>query len=179
MVVGSELQKKIFFVPYWVKKALDRQGESLATVQDLNHLSEILSCEDLACMAKINSCTQEYFGFSNMGQDTVFLTWNRPNFADKYYQQVEPLFPMVVPTLANRLFSEQALEERYPNPYEIIDVERDTVVVLVYPGHFAGTNLKTNQIKLIRDLAKLMYSYGGYDRMANRGLFETYIDSLV
>lgn len=176
---SQALQKKIFFAPAWVKKIINRQGLSLAVLQDLNSLSEILSSEDLACIALLNSDSQEYFGFNTAGQDAAFLTWNNGPDAQVYYDRIEPLKVVFAPVLRQRLFTPEELDDRYPNPYEIVDADHDFVVIFINPGHFAGTNLKASQSALIRELTKLIYVYDGFDRMARRGLFETYIQSLA
>ena len=179
MMSSQSLQKKIFFAPSWVKKVINRQGLSLAVLEDLNTLSEILSSEDLASIALLNSESQEYFGFNTSGQDAAFLTWSGSAHSELYYSRIEPLKPVFAPVLRQRLFSQEERDERYPNPYEIVDADHDFVVVFINPGHFAGENLKTSQAALIRELTKLIYIYDGFDRMARRGLFDTYIQSLV
>lgn len=174
MTMSSPVRKNIFLIPYWIKTILERHQQPLTTVLDLNGLSALVSSEDLAVIALLNQQAETYLNLP-IQDEAILGNWYTQS---GYGHHVAPLLPLVKETLENRLLSAETLEDRYPNAFEIRDLDDATLLVIVYPGHFGGPETLNHQHQLARALLKLFHAYEGYDHMAQKALFQRYLSQL-
>lgn len=163
--------KRVFLIPYWVKNTLQRQRLPPITVRDLRQLRTVTSTEDLVLTAMLNTNSAPVFG-ADAGLDALYQDWTASD--NELLQSTWELRGLHENALADRLFNESAYEEKYPTPFEILDMDDVTLLVTIYPGHFVPGAVQ-NQGDLVRALLKQLYAYMSYDKLAHQPLFERYM----
>jgi hypothetical protein len=171
------LPKRVFLIPYWLKNILQRQHLPLTTVLDLAQLKAVTSNEDLVLTLELNANTTPVYGmqYKNGAVETSWLKTNEDHHA---YNQLTQLKFLHTEGLQERLFNAQTLQEEYPEPYSILDLNESIFLVTIYPGYFGGPQAAEHQDSLVRALLKLFYAYSSYDEMARNPLFQAYLAKL-
>lgn len=176
--MNHNVQKNIFFIPYWVKTILERNGQPLNTVLNLPRLSEFLSSEDLATVVVLNRNSEKFFGFKEDYFGVIENYWHNGAGFEKYTNHVEPLLALVEKMVDSRLFTQEAFEDKYLTPFVITDIEASVLLIVIYPGYFCEPTKAAVASDMMRNLLKLFYAYEGFDAVARRTIFDRYVDSL-
>jgi hypothetical protein len=169
-------RKSVLFIPHWIREILERNNLPLGTVLSLNTLSGVLSGEDIACIIELNEQAAVYFGFDTNDVCGLHNNWLRQSESSAVFLSAMPLTKII--DLKARLLDEGLRSEKYPLPFSVVDVGSDTLVVIIFPGHFSRESGRVNQKLLTRDLLKLFYAYEGFDQMAQRNLFSKFVADL-
>jgi len=169
--------KHVFLVPFWIVNLLERHKLPLTTVKNLVKLREIASAEDLVLTLMLNQDTTMVFG-ANEPTSGPAAHWVSSPDAFGIYTQLVDLIPVHGQGLAERLFSETQLDARYPKEFDIRDLDDDTFLVVIYPGHFGGADTVRHQTKLLRAYLKQWYGYSNFDSVARDPLFRQYLSRL-
>lgn len=169
--------KNLFLVPYWVVTQLERAKLPLTTITDLPKLREIVSAEDLTLTLALNQNPSAVFGV-NAPTQGPFNTWCVSGDSLAIWDQLTNLLPLHEAGLQERLFSETNLDPRYPKEFDIHDLDNDTFLVIIYPGHFGGADAVRHQTKLVRAYLELWYGYSNFDAVARDPLFRQYLSRL-
>lgn len=172
---GVALQKKFLLIPYWVKTVLDRHRLDYPAVQDLSQLFPLFSLEDLAQTLTLNKPEHSAMVFGVGVATDLLYDWSKQG---DLFAKVEQIELLQQPTLMQRLFDQTAALPHLPKPYDIKDIDKEHVLIIVYPGHFGGPNALIYQSQLREDLLKLSYAYSTFDVMAGNVLFERYVNEL-
>lgn len=169
--------KKLLLLPFWIMQILQRNSLPMETVKDLEKLRTVASAEDLALTIKLNQQSAAVFGIDVTSPEQA-LPWCKTVAAMAIYNQLVELLPLHEQGLQERLFSETNLDPRFPKEFDIHDLDGDTFLVIIYPGHFGGAEAYRNQTKLIRTYLELWYGYSNFDSVARDPLFAQYLERL-
>lgn len=169
--------KNVFLVPFWIVNHLERHKLPLTAVKDLVKMREIASAEDLVLTLLLNQDTTAIFGVSQP-QSGPHAYWVSNPAAYEIYLQLQELAPLHQQGLAERLFSESQLDARYPKEFDIRDMDDDTFLIVIYPGHFGGADAVRHQTKLLHAYLKQCYGYSNFDSVARDPLFRQYLSRL-
>lgn len=169
--------KHVFIVPYWIVNLLERHSLPLTTVNDLVKLRSIASAEDLVLTLLLNQDPTMVFGV-NSPTSGPNAHWVSSPAAYEIYRQLEELAPLHQQGLAERLFSETQLDARYPKEFDIRDMDDETFLIVIYPGHFGGNDGVPHQTKLLHAYLKQCYGYSNFDSVARDPLFRQYVARL-
>lgn len=172
-------QKNIVLIPYWIRNILERHNLSPATALNLSQLKTVTSNEDLVLTLLLNHSSRALFSVDNVGTGLENYWCGGYSTSSpascEIVMQLEQLAPLHQTGLDARLFGAQAIDPRYPEAFDIFDVNEKTLLVTIYPGHFGGTETLTHQSALIRALLKHFYQVFPYDALAREPLFERYL----
>ena len=168
--------KSLFLVPYWIVNSLARHGLPLTTVRDLPKLREIVSAEDLTLTLILNQHPAPVFGVD--APTSGLNSWLTSPEACAIYGKLTDLVPLHQQGLEERLLNEHNADPKYPHEFEIRDLDDDTFLVIIYPGHFGGADAQRHQFKLIRAYLKQWYGYSNFDAVARDPLFQRYLTQL-
>jgi hypothetical protein len=169
--------KQVILIPYWLKNTLSRQNLPPTAMLDLAQLSKISSNEDLVLTMELNALTAPVYG-TQYDAGSLEQAWLKTQEDRHTYTKLSQLKLLHTQGLQERLFNAQTLQEDYPDPYDIIDLNRSFFLVTVYPGHFGGPQAAVHQDSLVRALLKLFYAHTSYSEMAKNPLFASYLAKL-
>lgn len=176
--MAIQIEKRLFLAPSWMDSILQRHSLSLNAILDLDVLFKITSPNDLATLSLLNTQTSRIFG-KDIQMDSLVYNWTKNTDAwARYVNQIEPLKALVQVELEERLYDKASLDPKYPNPFEIKDIDFNTLLVIIYPGYFGNEQSARYQDEITRAVLKLLYAYEGYDNMARRVIFENYLQKL-
>ncbi len=171
--------KRLFLLPHWIVTILERNGLPLTTVKDLVKLREVASPEDLVLTLMLNDMPARVLGVQDAGRILGLVpAWTSSAEALDQFQKLRDLFAVHQTGLEDRLYNEKNLDARFPKEFEIRDLDEDTFLVIIYPGHFGGADAYRHQFKLMRAYLELWYGYSNFDSVARDPLFREYLARL-
>lgn len=175
-------RKQVLFIPHWIKCIIERNKLAPTTVLSLATLREFTSLEDLVLLCALNEDNSALFG----KQCSFYQPWwsvkNSPGQTGEaeaaVLGQIIQLAPLHKEGLQDRLFNEQTRQEEHPEPFAILDLDENYLLVTIYPGFFGSSDAQLHQRSLTTTLLKALYNYYTYDDLAAHPLFEQYLARL-
>ena len=156
------------FIPHWVVTAARRAGLPNEAFMELDKLEGLTSTDDLATMIHLNRAMEVILGDPSLG-NTLENSWKTQSF---FTHRVEPALFLTTRSVEDRLFDARRLDaERYPQPFEFIDVTKNIIGVVIYPGYFSG-DMGLESINLLTSsLLHVFHERDGMELLARRELF--------
>lgn len=165
-------EKRLFFVPSWVWKVIQRNKLSREDFMNYNKIKEYLTDEDLACLWLINDRQNIFIGSAEMNFSWAYTS----NVDEAKMEHILEISKAYEEEFATRLFSENDVGDK---PFEIIDIDTDTFVIVIYPGHFGLSTANQNRFNLARELLKIEYNRNNFTTCAKKSYFSPYLDQLI
>jgi hypothetical protein len=175
-------QKHVVLIPYWVEETLRRNSVHISDCTDISKVQKLFSLEDLAIFFKLQSSGLLIYG-ANSENDLQQL-WREiatDNLAlYDFYSNIDTLSndPTIVKSLQDRLFNQDAKNERYEKAFNVIDLSADVVGVVIYPGFFIGNGDLDLQYHVVTAVLKLLYVYDDYTNVSKTSMFTRYLKLL-
>lgn len=184
----------IVAVPYWLMTVVRRNNQPLEVFLDFNQLEKIFSIEDLGIMYHLN--TSDLCDLINTNTSLSALWrmdfWNdESRITNKNVLSAENEIKLELISATNEQY-DSVLKDRlfcvgdtgdFPKPYEIYDVARNTVLLVLYPGHFSGKPIQVNKVtkesqvilSLLREIIQKASVYATFDSIAQTNIFQKYL----
>ena len=168
-------------MPFWVEAALTRNGKSIKDCLDYATVRQCLSLEDLSQFLSLQNSEQimvSRFAYHSR----LFSSWEKS--ADSS-QRVE-LDSTVIPLSYSKDLGNNAILRLEQTPrqsddqpfYRLVDADRDSCVLVVYPKFVEFTKTATNQLDVLRDLIKMLETYADLHIVARHPVFPMYLETL-
>lgn len=160
----------IIFIPFWVEKALSRQGLALEACLDYKLIRPILSQEDMSgllALQDLPAVTRDENVFSR----TLLTSWSETADGDQSVELNSTIIPLarsneLKDDLLRRLSkanSETSTIEggsQQPDvPYKLVDAGRQAIAVVVYSGYPEFVSSPEGEQKAVVDMLKIFYVY--------------------
>lgn len=176
--------KSVLAIPYWLHEKLQRHQLPLASIDDPNKLSQVLSAEELASIYALNSMIRRSEPFKDDTSIEVLFDLQTPwraKGADMEAMYFLSESQPVLQELLYRLHPDTKLDESDPNKgtiYKLVEAERAYCVLVIYPGFFESLAQPRFQLNLVRRLLEIFYVYFGAVKCFELWLFGEYIRQL-
>lgn len=177
------MNKDIVIMPFWVENALSRNGKSIRDCLNYPAIRQCMSLEDLSQFLSMQN-SGKLFVNDNVYHSRLLSSWEKS--ADSS-QRVE-LDSTVVALSYSKDLGEDAymrLERSKPQPgdedptyYRYVDIDRDSCVLVLYPGYTDYIQSESNILRLLRDFVKLMDTYFEFHQVARHEFFKRYLEIL-
>lgn len=180
--------KKLMLIPYWIEDALKRNRMSLAECRDFNKIKPVCAVNDLLEFATLQNKAEMVFGKDAWYQSSYDLiaTWGS-SIAENNTEMYDYLTKNIMSLchdasfdkeLTSRLFTRESRQERYAQPFSVVDLTRDVAGVVIYPGFFCNPVDTRLQLQLIEAVLKVLYVYDSHSEVSKTSLFLRYLDLL-
>lgn len=179
------IKKQIVLIPYWIQDTLKRKNISLIEAFNLPKLKDMVAQNDLIGFFSLQSEFEKLIGVRYT--DSLWDVWYKSIPKDnkeliKYFNDM--ILPIsrdcsIKEDIHGRLFSGSNKEEKYPDPFTVIDLTQDAAGIVIYPGHYHEQADAEQQETLIEALLKLLYIYNTHDVVARTEIFKRYLELLA
>ena len=156
------MDKAIIVIPYWVETALKRNKHELKDCLDYNVVRQCLSIEDILEFVSLENNNK--FDFMQcMFSETLFSGWMKSADKDLLVELDSTIRPLLYnkDTLKRALarFSDIYIKDKESETFKVVDISREFVAVVVYPGFISSSTNIATSFKIIKKLLKTMYIY--------------------
>lgn len=176
---------EIILLPHWVHEAMQRNRLPLETCLNFDKMRSILSATDLAGFLQLQEHAKCVVGGKvESGQYALWHAWSQSCMTEesKAYltNTFEPLSrdPSVRDEVLSRLFSEDAKQDRFKEPFITYDIAPGYGGVVIYPGFFTSTTGSDLHIRAVEAILELLYVYTPYHKVSSTSWFQRYLELL-
>lgn len=185
---------EVVAVPYWMMPVARRNNLTPEVFLDFNQLEKVFSIEDLGILYHLN--TSDLYDLINTNTYLLNLWradfWNNESrVTNKSVLTADNELKLELLTktseqydsvLKDRLFCVENTED-FPKPYEIYDVAKNIIVLVIYPGYFSGKPVQINKVtkesqlvlSLLKDIIQKACVYSSFDSVAQTSIFQKYL----
>lgn len=176
------MDKAIIVIPYWVETALKRNKHELKDYLDYNVVRQCLSIEDILEFVSLQNNSNLEF-MQGLFSETLFSGWTESANVDLKVELDSTIRPLlyskdIVERALARL-NDTYIKDKESETFKVIDISREVVAVVVYPGFISSITTIGTSFKIIKQLLKTMYIYSKVNVVSSHPLFGMYLKLLL
>lgn len=170
-------------IPFWVEKVLKRNKLSLKDILDYEKIRKYFSMEDLAGLLSIQD-SGSFNVFQKFTLRTVLLSsWEKTSgvLSAELGSAVIPLSysEEVKSYVTMKIVGDDVTSQEVNEPsYRIVDIERNTFCIVLYPGFLKLQEVVESLLNFVRDILKVFYVYHKVEDVSKEPIFRFYLDLL-
>lgn len=184
--------KKVL-IPYWVEKTFQRNNVDISAILDYSQVKPLLSIEDMLTLSLVQHlCNSKELSTLNLEylRGELFTCWDK-TATEEDKIGIAALFKLEqeysnnpYKYLIDRLTAINQFDNLFSTPaeeqdYKIIDLERDTLGIVLYPGFLTNYSNKESRSKFLKDLTKRHYVYMSVPNVSSESFFKAYLETLA
>lgn len=179
--------KDIILIPHWIHETLIRHSRPIEDALNFGQMRKIISIEDLVGWMILNRAAH-HVGLSDANSELGLITLESAwcgtvdaESSDYLYNVASPMASLTQfkLDLHNRLFTADSASPQYEEAFNIYDLAREHVGVVINPGFFTGEEGSHQHIfALIEAIVKALYVNAPLHEVAQSSVFLRYLDLL-
>ena len=185
------MTKEIVFVPHWMAATIRRKGMSITSLLDYSKIRQIFSLNDLAGLL----CVQDGTGENTANNNNVIVpfsnkhwfghllsSWNKSATSAQALELDSTVKPLshsddVRGEILSRFEEVDDMQDDRPF-FELIDVERGCVFIIMNPGFIKGLQDPEVKFDLVRKILKVFYVHNSVRDVSRTDMFGDYVAML-
>lgn len=173
-------EKSFVLVPFWVEDVLRRNKLPMASMLDYGKMAELMSVEDRSAFLSLQKANKIKL-FATSYNSHLLGSWEQ----SAQNEQKAVLDAAVVPMSYSETSSKDTYErleagDQLPEekPWSIVDVDRNTMAIVLKPGFVKAVTINSVALNLVREILRVFYGYYEVHQVSQLNLFGKYLELL-